>query len=1810
MLARCPFLSHLPGLLPLFTLLVSIGQFSGSNAQTPIDLTAANRRPPISGLPDWSKVGFMQGAEPLPDDSKVTRIISPAQLASEYGVIPNDGIDDTDGLQRAIEDCRFQSQQPSYTLLQLPAGVINLSYTVFINADYLIIRGTGNDPDNGGTKIVFTPNADTKYDVLTQPGNDQWDIDEMSYSWDMPSDTGPSGLGEHNGRYVGSASAGWLWPGRSIFRIGSKTIAPKFTRAAAAAPSNRLDFFYGTINYHWRIDKGNTKGFMASQLRDIAGYEGQTRVYINNATEYPWHKGAQVWIASPVRAHDYTNWGVTTQSYYVNSYVFQDWFTVTAVGNDTELGPYLELDHPLRFTLYANSGSDGSPVMEETLTYAKVMPIEEPIVHVGVENLYMTQPIAGHSPSEAERNYGNLVPEQSMHGIVLRYAKDCWVRNIRTYMTGSHPVATEAAKNIQVQDSFFDGAWNKGKGGNGYLRGSRVWDSLYFNITQRNLRHFTFQWCALGNVAMFLNVTNDLNLHGGYEGYNLLELNYVAPPYSHRSGRSTGEKASKWSGATGPQNIFYRNYMIKQPQPNVDFVEYQPYFARDGSLSETIWQFGWDRLSSYGTAYQHLSQSSCSQGACLLRDWQGNEQFAYNAAPGLGVNGQRSDTHTSLFLRDVTNATNSVSSFSSIAGFAYCRGKVAPKVIGYYLGSAASRACSTFPPEFIDWSAYSHILFGYASLASDGTVTVPSDQQANLRAVAALKAKSPQLKVYLAVGGYGLGADATAIKAVSNSGSARTKLGNTAKALLTSYNLDGLDVEWPPNSGITANQFTTIATTIKTAFGTAYALSLSTPAEFWQLSGLNKVTIPLAAAVDFISLLTHAYTTTDDSPNTPANIRVTLRAAQVAGFPPEQLLMGIPFYAKSQGSARTSSCVTGLGQGTYPYYAIDSILNEGNYDEDEYQKYLEAPKTSTRFLTLSDGTSLIFDDALGVAFKSGLSTDLCMGGVSVFSIDQDDDVYTLTNAIWDAGGILPPAADIAYGLSRNAINSDGLVNENYMDAVSSTLANQYPNLPVSTTYRILLYAALAAEASVANQLRHYLSNTALAGDDFALYKKWETKAINWAIANATGIGNQHWECAIDQHQDNIPEPAWSQSHCAGSLDHPWDDPITIMNWRLKNKPGFKDFLNQSLALDVDSLIPGSILVDQKEINCINIPTNIHMTLPENSVYGEGDNVTVVVNHTLVAVGIDDGTGRVIRPPIALTLKARDKPDPYDPDPDCNYNWTGVYLLDPSTFFSEPRQGIQDFLTGHDIFLSEAYGALEAPSTMPYALSVLLETALTNIAQGNGAINSTLQYLEQLKFDQALEAQLNAWYKAREAAFMLFLDIALTIIGFLPGLEALQALALARAGRFIKNVADALKAGRITRDVAQDANVARLFGNGLHTADEMADASRAVEGLLSPNTLRVRGKVSEPITKANNRLVECAETALDFLLDAGEMGTAMLPPAPVARKRSIDDLPGLSSTHHLPPGRRRHHRRIASHHGLRSLHEFSVANKSLVPSTLTPSEHLAAKRAGQNDCIWEMSSADSLKGFGYAKHCTADTMLMKFPAKAGGYAIDTYKNCKTTSIAMDKAFCQCDHLFEAIEILETLKPSTLTDADIKALCNEFPDTSRQLREKMNSADNMRGLSQRSNTFKTNLLSAKGYKSASSTHTDSTALKQNSLKDGNALTELENLEDYMSRNHGNRQKVAKAMDTIIDGLTPSSSEAVAAWAKVHPDGTSGLFEARRLAGDKQVTDKLPALKDVAKDGSGPYTSTSKKRKATKATKDGGTCNKKAKLPPGTP
>lgn len=608
---------------------------TGSQALTTLDLSAANRRAPVAGLYDWSKAGF-RGGQNLPGAGDINPDkscqIDAAQLAGTYKVKPDDNADDAAGIQAAIDKlhstCSPKGSYSKLSLITFPAGTLNVTHEIHVDADYLVLRGAGTDK----TKFVYAPDKNTEYDVLT-PDGDQWDQDNMGYD---------------------DASGGWLWPGRGLFRVQSRQVDPSYASEYKSAPANRKDEFEGTVNVHWKAGaklraKPGDKGFAART--------GDTTVYLAaNAVMTAMKVGGFI----DIRAANSINFYKSMNAYpttwpLLNMHMRQQWFTITQVDTKNHT---VSLDKPLEYDVPVDSTSDGSPAIDGTVYPSKASPIVDPVVGVGFENFSYTQVAPpGVTEAQAKDNYGNLAPSLAMQGIVFKWAANDWVTGIHAMMTGSHPIVTEEAKNLQIVNNELDGSWNKGKGGNGYFRGSRVWDSLYAGNTTRDLRHFTFQWSASGNVAIGNDIDSDFNVHGGYERNNLIEDNTQKVSYAHRSGNctahcgdegndppddstwfpiywSTGQKAVKWSGASGYRNVFFNNTMLKQVTDGADYTPYYPDHSK-------IYVFGWD-----GKAYHPLDI-----GGKPIADWAHNEQADYTN--GHGVDASRSDTGPSLFLKTV-----------------------------------------------------------------------------------------------------------------------------------------------------------------------------------------------------------------------------------------------------------------------------------------------------------------------------------------------------------------------------------------------------------------------------------------------------------------------------------------------------------------------------------------------------------------------------------------------------------------------------------------------------------------------------------------------------------------------------------------------------------------------------------------------------------------------------------------------------------------------------------------------------------------------------------------------------------------------------------------------------------------------------------------------------------------------------------------------------------------------------------------------------------------------------------------------------
>ncbi|WP_225440011.1 hypothetical protein [Amycolatopsis eburnea] len=604
----------------------------GPGARTDLDLGSANRRAPVAGLYDWSKAGYRGGAA-LPGDADINPDaacrITPAELASQFKVKPGDNADDTAGIQAAIDSIKTAcSPTANYTKLSLitfPAGQFDVTRELHVDADYLILRGAGQD----ATKFAYRPDANTRYDTLTPDGSD-WDEDGMT---------------------SGAGKGGWLWPGRGLFRVQSRGVDPAYSSDYAAAPANRKDIFEGTVNVHW---KSGVKLRAKPGGTGFAARTGDRVVYLaSSGSLAKLAVGGYVNVRAANTTKFYQQQHATGTGFpLLNMHMRQQIFQVSALD---PVNRTITLDKPLEYDVPVTSTSDGSAPIDGTTYDSKVAPLVDPVLGVGFEDFGFTQPMPGLDPAAADDNYGNMAPDAEMHGIVFKWAVNAWVRGVRADLTGSHPIVTEEAKNLSIVNNELNGAWNKGKGGNGYFRGSRVWDSVYAGNTSTRLRHFTFQWSAAGNVVIGNSFDSDLNLHGGWERNNLFELNTVRVSYAHRSGSCTancgeeggggpdastwfpiwwgaGQKAVKWSGSSGYRNVFFGNEMTKQVTAGAPYTAYYPDRHR-------VYQFGWD-----GSAFHHLDVAGTP-----ITDWAANEQRDYTG--GHGVDATKTDAAESLFLK-------------------------------------------------------------------------------------------------------------------------------------------------------------------------------------------------------------------------------------------------------------------------------------------------------------------------------------------------------------------------------------------------------------------------------------------------------------------------------------------------------------------------------------------------------------------------------------------------------------------------------------------------------------------------------------------------------------------------------------------------------------------------------------------------------------------------------------------------------------------------------------------------------------------------------------------------------------------------------------------------------------------------------------------------------------------------------------------------------------------------------------------------------------------------------------------------------
>lgn len=337
------------------------------------------------------------------------------------------------------------------------------------------------------------------------------------------------------------------------------------------------------------------------------------------------------------------------------------------------------------------------------------------------------------------------------------------------------------------------------------------------------------------------------------------------------------------------------------------------------------------------------------------------------------------------------------------------------RIIGYVRGRADINAISA--------QKLTHVNYAFAKINPLGVIELEDrDAPAHIAQLQALKARNPDLKVILSIGGWG--ADFFSDAALDDA--SRCRLADSAINLIKRYALDGIDLDWEypgqPGPGIKfrpedKQNFTLLLKTLRQ--------ELDISSDTRRRKGFDRYTLSIASAggryfdytemdrlhvyVDWINVMAYdlsgGYSATTGH-HTPLYRSASAAVTEVssesfilqhlrAGIPPDKIVLGVAFYGRGWRGVIAEN--HGLYQPydqyerDYPYSRISrEFLGAAGYerrwDSDAHAPYLWSSE-QRRFISYDDPRSLVE--------KARFVREYHLGGIMYWEQSHDPDEVLL-----------------------------------------------------------------------------------------------------------------------------------------------------------------------------------------------------------------------------------------------------------------------------------------------------------------------------------------------------------------------------------------------------------------------------------------------------------------------------------------------------------------------------------------------------------------------------------------------------------------------------------------------------------------------------------------------------------------------------------------------------------------------------------------------------------------------------------------------
>ncbi|MDF2612932.1 MAG: glycoside hydrolase family 18 [Clostridia bacterium] len=311
-------------------------------------------------------------------------------------------------------------------------------------------------------------------------------------------------------------------------------------------------------------------------------------------------------------------------------------------------------------------------------------------------------------------------------------------------------------------------------------------------------------------------------------------------------------------------------------------------------------------------------------------------------------------------------------------------------------------------PENVDPRLLDFVIYAFVQIKPDGTFEAYSTRY--LTELAALRSVNPNLKVLMAIGGWG----AEGFSDAALTPTSRYAFAREAKRWVDEYNLDGVDLDWeyPGNSvaGIKSRpadreNFTLLITALRDVLGPNKWITVAGTGD--PLYIRNVEISKIAPLINYFNLMAYDFNageTGETAGKHQANLfpsDLSLGTTSVdgqitnltaAGMPARKILMGIPFYGR-YGATSTR---------TFDDLRRNFINTNGytvRWDDVAKAAYIVGPTGNFAYS---------YDNPISIYYKGVYAADECLGGLFSWQAGMDTAnilAAAMSDAVRDLDGL-------------------------------------------------------------------------------------------------------------------------------------------------------------------------------------------------------------------------------------------------------------------------------------------------------------------------------------------------------------------------------------------------------------------------------------------------------------------------------------------------------------------------------------------------------------------------------------------------------------------------------------------------------------------------------------------------------------------------------------------------------------------------------------------------------------------------------------